>query len=64
MASKPDEMVDSQHHERETDKPTMDSVDTSPDVVSIEGVDLVLAAKMNLVNDVCRLSMDSQQNFC
>ena len=53
MASKLDEMVDSQHHERETDKPTMDSIDTSPDVVSMEGVDLVLVAKMNLVNDVC-----------
>ncbi|KAJ5129080.1 membrane transporter [Penicillium atrosanguineum] len=51
MASKSNELVNSQHHKQETEESTMDSVDISADVVSMEGVDQVLMAKMNLVND-------------
>lgn len=57
MASKLEEAGESQHRERDHGKQMMDSgssqAGTGPNVVSMEGVDQALTAKMHLVNDVC-----------
>lgn len=56
MASKLEQVGDSQHVEKDHDKQMMDSGSTQAgirtDVVSMEGVDHALMAKMDLVNDV------------
>lgn len=56
MASKLEQMEESQHVEKDHDKQIVDSGSTQAgirtDVVSMEGVDHALMAKMDLVNDV------------
>jgi hypothetical protein len=68
MASKLEEVGESQLSERDHGKQMMDSgssqAGTGPDVVSMEGVDQALMAKMDLVNDVCHSQRNLSLNSC
>lgn len=64
MTSKPEKMGDFQCHEGQNDKLTMELDDTGLNVMSKEGIDQVLVAKMNLVNDVCDSISELHGNHC
>lgn len=58
MADKPDEVKESQPYDGEPNKPSASPSDGLGDLVALGGVDSALAAKMNLVNDVCASSIN------
>lgn len=58
MADKPDEVRESQHYDGEPSKPSGSPSYGLGDLIALGGVDQALAAKMNLVNDVCVSSND------